>query len=499
MSMTSVRRWYPLLLVVLSLFAHPSNIESASAAESEPPKLLGFATQWDLIPEDVSTLSSSVGKPPAIYQSFWTLEMDYPDSGLIGGLDGLDSLGMTPYLELTTDDLGAVLEGRRDEVLDQVIRVSEQWLAGRSGRYLLVAPLAEANLVEHRWGGDPDGYRSVYAYIHDAFRSAGMGRDRVRFVFAMNGLDTSGYPYSRYYPGDEYVDILGFAKLNRGGRDYEEVFAGHIREMQEEIGYVKPILITQTGTIDTASDPMGPWLNEMFDGLLGEEQVLGAIYFNRNKDKDFRVVKNGWVHPSFADGYATWSDSSDVAWVFDGRMDAWIADREAWYSRFVDIASSTFFDDIMWIADQGITQGCAPGRYCPDDPVSRAQMASFLARALSLPAASSDYFDDDAGVHEDNINRLREAGITFGCAARAFCPDEDVTREQMASFLARALGYPEASADWFSDDDGSTHEPNINRVADAGVTFGCGSGVYCPGDPVTRGQMAAFLHRALGF
>jgi hypothetical protein len=67
----------------------------------------------------------------------------------------------------------------------------------------------------------------------------------------------------------------------------------------------------------------------------------------------------------------------------------------------------------------------------------------------------------------------------------------------MASFIARALGLPAATVDYFSDDAGSLHEPDINRMAAAGITNGCGGGVYCPTQVVTREQMAAFLHRAL--
>ena len=68
----------------------------------------------------------------------------------------------------------------------------------------------------------------------------------------------------------------------------------------------------------------------------------------------------------------------------------------------------------------------------------------------------------------------------------------------MASFLARALDLPASETDWFTDDDGLSHESNINAVADAGITLGCGTGIYCPADLVPRDQMASFLARALG-
>ncbi len=179
----------------------------------------------------------------------------------------------------------------------------------------------------------------------------------------------------------------------------------------------------------------------------------------------------------------------------------------------LEYPGGTFSDDnvsvheanIEALAAAGITAGCGTGehRYCPSDPVSRAQMASFLARALELPAAAEDYFgDDDGSVNEAGINALREAGITLGCGRGAdrYCPSDPVSRAQMASFLARALELPAAAEDYFGDDDGSVHEAGINALREAGITLGCGRGAdrYCPSDPVSREQMASFLARALG-
>jgi hypothetical protein len=170
-----------------------------------------------------------------------------------------------------------------------------------------------------------------------------------------------------------------------------------------------------------------------------------------------------------------------------------------WADGFIDIATSLFRDDIVWIAAQGITSGCAPDRYCPDASVSRGQMAAFLARALALPASSVDAFDDDDGsIFEADINRVAAAGIASGCGTRLYCPDASVTREQMASFLARALALAPVGTDYFTDDAGSVHEAAINAIAAAGITSGCTATTYCPRGLVSRGQMAAFLHRAFG-
>ncbi len=166
---------------------------------------------------------------------------------------------------------------------------------------------------------------------------------------------------------------------------------------------------------------------------------------------------------------------------------------------FTDIAGSPFKPDIEWVYTEGITSGCTATAYCPDGYVTREQMASFLARALKLAGTAPDAFtDDEQSIHEPNINLVAKAGIATGCAPGKYCPTALVSREQMASFLARALKLAGTAPDAFTDDEQSIHEPNINLVAKAGVATGCGNNRYCPTANVTRGQMAAFLHRAFG-
>lgn len=141
-------------------------------------------------------------------------------------------------------------------------------------------------------------------------------------------------------------------------------------------------------------------------------------------------------------------------------------------------------------------------RYCPRAPVSRGQMAAFLTRALDLPPTAVDYFiDDDDSVFEADINSLSEAGITKGCSTNSFCPQSNVTRGQMAAFLRRAFDYPAGVPGRFRDSTGSVFEADIEALAAVGVTKGCnpaeGNTMYCPESAVSRDQMASFLVRAL--
>lgn len=253
---------------------------------------------------------------------------------------------------------------------------------------------------------------------------------------------------------------------------------------------------------------------------LGSARIVDLVL--RNPNEPFgRIFELGngfdasalrrYPHP-MVNGTEAWVHRADNQWLGDDYWYAFAGDPSrtpsgskvaysgpAPVAPFNDIVGSGFYHDIIWLSESGITSGCGSGRFCPRGLVTRSQMASFIARALALPPASVDYFADDNGsAHEADINRLAASGITGGCREGAFCPQGAVTREQMASFLSRALGLPTSSTDFFTDDDGSRHEADINRLAASRVTGGCGPSRYCPSASITREQMAAFLHRALG-
>lgn len=163
-----------------------------------------------------------------------------------------------------------------------------------------------------------------------------------------------------------------------------------------------------------------------------------------------------------------------------------------------DYSGNTFEPHILWAYENGITVGCDLDMFCPGNPVTRAQMALFIDRAMDLGPTNQDFFDDDDGVTgEASINRMAKAGITGGCGDRRYCPSRTVTRGEMAAFLVRALHLPPpVEPDHFVDDEDSMFEAAIDSLFEAGITTGCGPDRYCPSSSVTRGQMTAFLFRA---
>jgi len=180
-------------------------------------------------------------------------------------------------------------------------------------------------------------------------------------------------------------------------------------------------------------------------------------------------------------------------------------------SRFNDVLRDYWaVSFIETLAASGVTAGCGGDNYCPLAPVTRAQMAVFLERGMNgsgfvPPAATGNVFlDVGAGDFAASfIEQLDSDGITSGCGNNNYCPDAEVTRDQMAVFLLRArhgssYSPPPATGIFADVDQGHWAVHWIEQLAAEGITAGCGGGNYCPDAVVTRDQMAVFLVRAFG-
>ena len=149
---------------------------------------------------------------------------------------------------------------------------------------------------------------------------------------------------------------------------------------------------------------------------------------------------------------------------------------------------------------------CAERRVCPNEPLLRWVMAVWTTRALNETPTRGHSSTRFADVDQDAwwarfVELLADLGITAGCKTDplSYCPHQPVTRAQMATFLVRALNLDAAPSAGFADTEGNTHQANIDALAAAGITAGCKTDPlrYCPDSPVTRAQMATFLVRAL--
>ena len=178
--------------------------------------------------------------------------------------------------------------------------------------------------------------------------------------------------------------------------------------------------------------------------------------------------------------------------------------------RFVDVvdAHRSHRGDIETLAAAGVTVGCnrSGTMFCPDQTVTRAQMAAFILRALGVEIDSAL---SDTGFEDVNpksglapyVAKIAELGIIPPRSSSAFDPTGPVTRADMAWFMVRAIESldPVAEpADLFADVEDPDLKPVVEALYSADVTRGCGVEplIYCPDRPVSRAQMASFLVRA---
>ncbi len=171
---------------------------------------------------------------------------------------------------------------------------------------------------------------------------------------------------------------------------------------------------------------------------------------------------------------------------------------------FYDVGANAYFGPAVgWLATQGITSGTWAGEFSPHAAVTRAQMATFLWRYRGSPSGSpvAAFSDVPRGAYyAAAVGWLAQTGITSGTGSGRFSPDDPVTRAQMAAFLWRLEGSPGgAPPAGFSDvPSGRYFTRAVDWLLHRGITAGLSRGRYGPGEVITRAQMATFLWRLAG-
>jgi hypothetical protein len=179
---------------------------------------------------------------------------------------------------------------------------------------------------------------------------------------------------------------------------------------------------------------------------------------------------------------------------------------------FTDVPlANPFYRFIETLFHAGVTSGCGGTSYCPDGSTTREQMAVFLLRAregegFTPPLCTTAPFPDVpcSSPFAPWVQELVARGITAGCGGGLYCPTDPVTREQMAVFLLKtregaAFTPPACTTATFTDVPcSSPFAPWVQELVARGITSGCAATLYCPTDPVTRAQMAVFLTKTFG-
>ena len=167
-------------------------------------------------------------------------------------------------------------------------------------------------------------------------------------------------------------------------------------------------------------------------------------------------------------------------------------------ASFSDVPDDAWYEPaVAWLAETGLTTGTAPGCYQPDQILTRAQVAAFLHRLAGepQPVQPLPFEDVSAPWAVEAVRWLAEEGITVGVAPGRFGPDEFVTRGQFAAFLHRYAGEPAAAPHPFSDVFAAYQQAPVSWLAATGITTGTSDRTFSPDRYVTRAELAVLLHR----
>lgn len=304
-------------------------------------------------------------------------------------------------------DVGFVDESGQSLVID-LYRLIEGWVVEERVTTGIAPSAGSAYLVaDHDWDGTPDLYVIRPGTTIDVYDGADFTTRLARFKpFGA----TPGWKWTvGDHDLDDRPDVYGFEPSSGGATLH---------------------VVANDGTVTTVQTAIA----------LAPASAVAALEFDGDGRDDIWVNTNGVM--------TTWRGSDGVQDRRWARPIDWACpstwDPIDFSGLFHDDDGSQFEPDIDWLGESGITKGCNPpanDEFCPHDPVTRGQMAAFLVRALDLPPApDAGFTDDDLSPFEADISALAGAGITFGCTPTTFCPTAPVTRAQMAAFLHRALG-----------------------------------------------------------
>ena len=175
---------------------------------------------------------------------------------------------------------------------------------------------------------------------------------------------------------------------------------------------------------------------------------------------------------------------------------------------FEDVSTGVYESAITWMILHRVTSGCTPTMFCPDANLLRQQFVTFLWRAAGQPTSTylgSEAFSDvPEGVYSDQaIGWAVSNGVTRGCTQGQFgdpdwrfCPEEPVTRGQMATLLYRHVEaeYLGQAPVYTDVEPGSYYESSVVWLTDFQVVSGCNATQFCPNRNATRAEAAAFIN-----
>lgn len=447
-----------------------------------------------------------------------------------------DFSGYTPNV-LTGDVANQILPGGQyHDMFNAYLDMIADY-ANRVDGAVLFRPFHENTGSWFWWGADfctPETYRSIYRYTVEYLRDE-KGIHNFLYVYSPGSEAQSLTDYALRYPGDGYVDLVGFDMYNRD----PDVNSGWLDDFKKELDLVsrfaadhgKLVAVTETGAAN--------------DTVEGDRQT--ALFRTGNKDKDwFRRVLDV-VSDSPASYLLVWANFGQTNGFYtpyvirvEGRrlyghemMDNFIdyyndprsifasdqqralssvpapAAKAAQDSRFLDVpAGAWYYGAVEYIAEKGIMSGIGSGLFAPSSTLTRAMMVQILYNMEDRPAAAggSAFQDVEGGAwYAPAVSWAVSKELVSGYSGTQFGPEDGITREQMAVILfryAQFLGTDTSGRDGLTgfSDSGTVSSWAREAVAwavDQGIISGMPDGTLVPTGTATRAEAAAMLQRFL--
>lgn len=302
---------------------------SPSAVPFPAPGRVFLGVQTNLGPYDLSAVdafATATGHRPSVLQFSQGWAADRFDRGLF---DKTAAAGMLPILSWEPWDytrrssgeqpayrLSEIIAGRFDGYL-------RSWASGIAvlGYPVVIRFAHEMNGFWYPWCEQANGnhrgdYVRAWRHVHDVFRQA--GADNVSWLWSPNVTYAGAAPLKGLYPGDAYVDWVGLSGYyGTAGREsyisFDQIFGRTLRELASFTR--KPIVVTETGATD-ATGRQAHWITQMFAQLPAHRQIVGLIWFETDKEIDWRIS----IRPAAAAAYGKGAADPryDTPWTPNG-------------------------------------------------------------------------------------------------------------------------------------------------------------------------------------
>ena len=469
-----------------------------------------YSTEWS-ISTDLDALASATGKRMTFGGTFHNInENDHLTNSWSNTREILDEVWKgkaTPFANVGIDaSVDQIARGTFDAKIAVWATHVKQYLDLGGGRSVIIAPLQEMNLEVTPWGCDPGSYRTAYRKFVDTFRSLGLDDTMVRWSFAPNNWTSPGCgSIADYYPGDTYVDVIGISAYNWGkcvGTRWEspaQVYGPALKELRTTVSASKPYVIAQTAAPRSSAcgGDQDHWIDNAFTYLSGDPNVVGLIWFNFDKETDWRI----WAKPTVSAG---WRDAmARSSTTYEWPLDSWFA-----HGDLAVPVSSVRGDDVVVlggpaaVSDDALYDiagalGGMPGRIAG---ANRYSTAARVSRALFSPGVAAAY----VVTGEDFADALSTGAAAASVDGPLLLVRRDTIPAETRAELARlrperiyVAGGPVVVSPTVVDDLGEyAVSGTVHRLAGAD-RYGTASAVATTAHP--DGVGAVYLASGLGF